>query len=76
MSHQETIVTDISALFGVVQVNLDAILATLTRNIAQCMQNNTFTDTAPRRYGEIKREIIKVVSGAQVFRPVATMLIE
>jgi hypothetical protein len=58
-----------------VDVNIDQIIKNLKNNISACMEANSFDSTA-RRFGYPNRELVKMVSGVQVFKPVATMLIE
>lgn len=40
------------------------------------MADKSFFDGLSRRYGYTQQSTVKVVSGAQVFKPVANMLIE
>lgn len=62
-----------SALYALVEGNLDAIIEVLQRNIEECLDLGSFKDLRPQPYP--RQKIIGLTSGTQVFAPIITLFL-
>lgn len=63
-----------SALYGLIDYNLEVILTTLNDGITECLEAGTFQDRSPPVY--LRTKVINIVTGIQIFKPIAVLLAE
>lgn len=65
----------LSAAFEVVDNHIESIIHTLASCIQSCLDANTFVDKSAHRDDLNADNMIKIVSGVQIFKPVALLMI-
>ncbi len=74
MCYHVNLPSDASALYGLVDANLSNILSTIENNIIECLEARTFKDKSRTAYERFKP--VNIVTGVQIFKPIAVLFSE
>ncbi|RXK38430.1 hypothetical protein M231_04339 [Tremella mesenterica] len=64
----------VNALYGLVENNLEHVITVIDENVKDCMDANNFDDPNSDQY--MRHKVVHIVSGAQVFKPIAILFLE
>ena len=66
--------THISAVYGLVDNHVAQIIKVFDDNILACFEANSFKDSTTVAY--LRTRVLNIVTGAQIFKPIAVLLVE